>query len=311
MDTLNENERFILRRLRLAQSLLEESDRLPGREGYAGGAPEWWRHPRHEREALVSYLLLTCFDKLGQERGFTTFRDWLRSKKVAHVCERKDVIEQLEGAPVLEVASALADRYQELYGVKNAFYGGLERLPPDDLERLLVTIQIAEIPGFDSYPPNVSPPNRPLADKALERQLKMRHLYEKRNRFTHRLEQHQSSSVPLMSNFAGSQGASWFAIIQDSKLTYGGVEQETVVLPNGDAHGYSIVDWPFALFEVVYAAIGLPFERTSIDLLFTVHLHNNKFPEIVLPLTVRHAELKDLPAIEQRAWAEYVRRRSS
>jgi hypothetical protein len=52
--------------LRLAQQLLEESDGLTGRNGYDLNGKKWWFHPRHEREALVVYLLLTCFDKLGQ-----------------------------------------------------------------------------------------------------------------------------------------------------------------------------------------------------------------------------------------------------
>lgn len=52
---------FILARLKLAQSLLEESDPSLRHTNSEKNDEKIWFHPVHEREALVSYLLLTCF----------------------------------------------------------------------------------------------------------------------------------------------------------------------------------------------------------------------------------------------------------
>lgn len=86
MDKLN----LIRARLVLCQRLLEESDTLPGSEGYTvDEANNTVHHPRHEREALVVYLLLTCFDLLGQSRPYMTFYEWLSSKKMKSLRRRR------------------------------------------------------------------------------------------------------------------------------------------------------------------------------------------------------------------------------
>ena len=77
-----ETKEIIFSRLRLAQQLLEESDHLAGIDGNDFHGKEYGFHPRHEREALVVYLLLTCFDKLGQKQNFTTFDNWLKDQGV-------------------------------------------------------------------------------------------------------------------------------------------------------------------------------------------------------------------------------------
>ena len=49
----------IHRRLVLAKDILEDSDKLPGRLGITDDGSAILKHPRHDREALVIYLLLT------------------------------------------------------------------------------------------------------------------------------------------------------------------------------------------------------------------------------------------------------------
>jgi hypothetical protein len=120
LESLNSD--FVRARLGLAQALLEDSDRLPGDSGYYA---DLWaeRHPRHEREALVNYLLLTCIDKLGQKRRFLSFDDWLNSKKAKHENERAHVLDGLQAFTSHEdAARALSSRYFQLYGVKNRFF---------------------------------------------------------------------------------------------------------------------------------------------------------------------------------------------
>ena len=100
----------VLSRLRLAQALLEESDKLPGREGYDWQSRSRVYHPRHEREALVIYLLLTCFDLLGQERKFLDFDGWLRKKTNE---ERERAIKAMQ--PGLSVQDQLNKTARRIY----------------------------------------------------------------------------------------------------------------------------------------------------------------------------------------------------
>jgi len=143
-----ENAKFVLARLKLAQSLLEESDRLPGWSGYdLASENEWWRHPRHERESLVNYLLLTCFDRLGQTRGFTTFKDWLSSKRKEHVEEREKALQTLKSSTSpLVIAASLAEHHQEIYGVRNSFYKGIESLSEEWQKRCWIVLRFPSIP---------------------------------------------------------------------------------------------------------------------------------------------------------------------
>ena len=149
-------------RLRLAQSILEESDALEGRSGYE--LDQWERgfHPRHEREALVTYLLLTCFDYLGQKRKFITLADWIKSKKPHHASERCRALESLQpNATHIDAACALADEYHRLYGVNNAFTQGINNLPETARQLLLASVVVSICPEYGIHGPNVSTPAYP------------------------------------------------------------------------------------------------------------------------------------------------------
>jgi hypothetical protein len=246
--TKEDNLKFVRARLDLARALLEESDSLPGRSGYDFGAEEWWRHPRHEREALVNYLLLTCFDRLGQDRSFMTPNNWLKSKQQEHVSERHEVLKTLAAdAHPLQCAIAFNDEYQRLYGVRNAFYRGIESLPPELQDKLLASVEVSHVPGYYTRPPNTSPASHPINDDSLSRKLKLEYLYTKRNTFTHRLEQYHVASSPLAARF----GASWKAVIQDSKLMFLYGHQDVIPGKADDAYVFS-PRWPFCLFECVF-----------------------------------------------------------
>lgn len=301
-----ENVKFVLARLQLAQALLEESDALPGRTGYDfKSEDEWWRHSRHEREALVNYLLLTCFDRLGQQSGFTTLQGWLKSKKLEHERERQYVLETLNlNMPPLESASALVDQYQVLYGVRNTFYRGIESLSVELQNNLMSSITISYDPIYGTLGPNTSTPSYPLNDDVLERKLKLKYLYDKRNHFTHRLEQHYAASTPLASR--DNNGPSWRAEIRDSRLSYYSGNQEIVRLPNGGVHVFSSA-WPFILFETLHAAVGSKFHRTDIKLRFEVHCFSSKTPNVVVSAIVDHQNLKEFRTLESQLWVSHAK----
>jgi len=301
-----ENKEFVLARVRLAQAILEESDLLEGFSGYDLDSERWWVHPRHEREALVAYLLLTCFDRLGQERRFATISDWLKSKKTCHQTERNSVLALLSpNAEPLEVACKLANHYQSLYGVKNAFCQGIESLPEESRQQLFSSVTLSFNPEYGKHGPNVSTPSVSLEDLQLETDLKLKYLYGKRNGFTHRLEQYQKSSTPF-----AMWNESWVVEIRNETLRYWGCQQDVVPRESGGAYVFTISDWPFVLFEVLYSAIGLEFDRTSINLKFHVRFMDSARPHVIGRLDgIEHSRLRDFRSLARDFWAEVDRAR--
>jgi hypothetical protein len=277
----DENFAFIRARLRLAKEILEESDRLPGVSGYCeipSGTEKY--HPRHEREALVIYLLLTCFDKLGQNSRFISLDDWLCSNKQKHVAERDSCITSLPiQATPLEAARALSSEYRKLYGVRNAFYAGISSLSEKDKHRLLKSIQVSISPDYGRYGPNVSNESYPLEETDPRKEaMRLRYLYQKRNRFTHRLEQNDRGSAPFASLLPGlyrdgakENAAVWMIKICEGNPVYMCGLQEVKYDQGEKVHYvFTAYDWPFLLFEVLHSAIGASFDRTDIHLTFQV-----------------------------------------
>jgi len=291
-----DKDKLILARLTLAQELLEESDALPGAEGYSvDEAENFVHHSRHEREALVVYLLLTCFDLLGQSRKFITFYEWLSSKKSEILLEHRKAIESLDSdaAESIGSAKALHEYYNKIYGPTRAFHAGVENLHPSALTHLLASVSVSKRHPESLKPENKNTmyPSLPVTSEAKLYRLKLDFLYSQRNAFTHKLSQKHTSSNPGMSCFMNSiddgqsrsQGPSWTVWISGGKAYYGSNHE-------GDSkHVFSTQDWPFVLFEVLYSAIGRRFDRTKINLKVSIFdIDKAQFFQAI--------EHKDLPA---------------
>jgi len=96
---------------------------------------------RYKYPALVIYLKLTCFDKLGQPGEFMPFNNWLKSKKKKE--ERESIFSSLDGENLLEQVDKLYNGYLKIYGVKNSFYRFVnEVIPNKSKEKLLDGIEI-------------------------------------------------------------------------------------------------------------------------------------------------------------------------
>lgn len=276
---------FIKRRLRLAQALLEEADRLPGPTGFDYESKDGHLsrfHPCHEREALVHYLLLTCLDKLGQSKnGHVLFVDWLKSKKPEARSHHDSCLRSLpEGTSSQDAASELYKVYERTYGVKNAFNAGIDALTRSGKSRLLSSVRIGKCPNYDPTGSSIS--GQVLLaenDPALEEK-RRKWLYAKRNSFTHKLQQYDRNSTPR--NLPGryslddsienassywvriSRSGEPFYLVRFSEVVFNGQE--------GVYYSYQIDDWPFVLFEVLWDAVGHEFDRTSIQIKITLEL---------------------------------------
>lgn len=275
----HESMELIKARLILAQQLLEESDKLEGFAGYNYDSEKWWLHPRHERESLVIYLLLTCFDLLGQNKEFKSFDEWLASSKCAS--EREAALADFSsiGEDYVASAKALHSAYNKLYGVKHAFTRGILTLEPDIKEKFLKSVEVSFSPDYGMYGPETITSSFEIEDKELELELKLSRIYKTRNKFTHKLDQYHraSTAVPTRSIYPSDarslvDGSAWGATIEGGELYYYSGHYEIEKLPSGGARQYSFNNWPFVLFQTVYSSIGIPFDITDIKLNFYVRI---------------------------------------
>lgn len=282
-------------RLILAQQLLEESDALPAGEGYTvDTANSTVHHSRHEREAVVNYLLLTCFDLLGQAHKYLTFYDWIISTKPDILEQHKSALEGLDVPTigVIESTKVLHNHYNRLYGATKAFFAGINGLSPKARTHLLNSVSAARRNPESLKPENknTSYPSLPIDDKDQEaiEKLKTKMLYSLRNAFTHDLAQMHFSSNPMMAqvvnnNRPNAEGASWGVSIIENKAyspSHQVYEKKYV---------YDLREWPFVLFEVLYAAINEKFERTQIKLnMYIFDPYKGSTPSIA------HADLPEI-----------------
>ncbi|MDU8500467.1 hypothetical protein RYB01_14940 [Pseudomonas syringae] len=300
---------LIRNRLILAQALLEESDALPGFKGYKTDPDGKVHHPRHEREALVVYLLLTCFDLLGQSRPYLTFPQWLDTKKPEVLNERNKVLEGLGALPKnpIECSGRIFEGYNQLYGATKAFFAGINDLPTDVRAHLMNSISIVgrDPLSLKEENKNTSFPGIPISDETKLCKLKLNYLYSLRNSFTHQLAQVHFSSMPsmsgLMQDLKGTpqdkqvDSASWGVIVYDGEVNYGH-HNET-----DKKYCYSLSGWPFVLFEVLYAAIGEDFKREQIRLnMYALVIGRHFHPSV--PHALLPGELKLAYGIIPKPW---------
>lgn len=137
-------------------------------------------------EPLVSYLYLTCFDRLGQPASWVDFGTWLESDQ--HSAERQaapDTVPQT-GRAIAE-ARTLYAHYVSLYGVRSSFYRFLQEvLPPEVHRELLDTIEIVKLRN----PPDLK--ELTVGDKEKEK-----YLFRRRNDYTHKADYKPPAGEPL------------------------------------------------------------------------------------------------------------------
>src|ERR1700674_509291 len=137
-------------------------------------------------EPLVSYLYLTCFDRLGQPADWETFGDWLVSS--SKMAERENALTKNSARlDQVGLAAALHSHYNTLYGVRSSFFRFLgEIIPPDVRRELLDSIEIHRLKN----PPDLAD----LASATDEE--KEKYLFKRRNDYTHKADFKPSAGPP-------------------------------------------------------------------------------------------------------------------
>lgn len=133
-------------------------------------AKELFQHYR----PLVLYLLLTCFDRLGQPSDWMDFGTWLKAnskKKEREIAVFKTAVNNSE------IASELYNTYNSIYGVRHSIFRFLhEIIPPQVRNELLDSIWMEHIPNSPNPGDHI-----PASESEKEQ-----YLYKLRNEYTHR-----------------------------------------------------------------------------------------------------------------------------
>jgi hypothetical protein len=130
----------------------------------------------YHQTPLIAYLLLTCFDRLGQPANWLDFGSWLVSREKQK--ERESIAFEAQNNAII-AAIKLHDSYNKLYGVSHSFYQFLQEVISDELRKeLLDSIEIEIVDN----PPELS--NRRVSDT----KTKEAFLFQLRNNYTHKAQ---------------------------------------------------------------------------------------------------------------------------
>ncbi|MEA5550176.1 hypothetical protein VB713_04130 [Anabaena cylindrica UHCC 0172] len=253
-------------RLLLAKRIFEQSEQLRGRD-LLTYTEKGWTHPYIQHEALVNYLLLTCFDILGQPHEWKDFNSWLTSKKTKS--EREEAMNLILDCDTnIEATQKIYTFYQNKYGVKQSFYRFIDEiLDNKERDRLLSSVQIEK---RDENSSSV------IIDDPAKKKL---FLYNSRNIFTHQAE--------LTGNAGGGILPKMIFIRNGKLLSY----FECVRKQN--SYFYSIKRWPFELFEIISNAIGETINIYDFDAACKIYIQFDECNKVCI-IDDKLAVLKDI-----------------
>ena len=251
---------LVQERLSLAKRILEQGEALrnPGLIQDQGAG---WTHPYIQHDALINYLLLTCFDILGQSNEWLPFNSWLEAGRTKY--ERDEAAAQIPAsAEPVEIAQRMYAEYQKMYGVKTSFYQFIDKvLTKEARERLLLSIRIEKKEKGSSV----------IIDDPIK---KKAFLYESRNLFTHHLKPTGSPARGVWPEIM---------MVKNNRLLWGYTHVRTQ-----KAYFYSVRRWPFELFEIISNTIDQYIELYDFNLECRVHF------EEALISNIKFSDLRDL-----------------
>lgn len=134
---------------------------------------------------LVVYLLLTCFDRLGQVGRFVQFDDFLLGKKAKYRERRVQALSEAGPEPV-EQALALYRAYQRDFSVTNSFHRFIDKvLPEAERQRLMSSVHVFETGFLDRG-----------KRREVDEQGVKDFLFRFRNRYTHQADVQPGLTIP-------------------------------------------------------------------------------------------------------------------
>lgn len=238
MKFSNEQLELVKDRIALINKLIELKEHFRGREKTTRTVAGDLTHPYKDYSALITYLLLTCFDVLGQPNDWVDFNSWLRSKKRKK--EREDIISKNYNSDYSTFILSVNNQYNKLYGAKSSFIKFIrEILTPENKKKLFNSIATSKI-----IPQKIET-NVPHARRIeLDEHYKENFIYKIRNSFTHKGVAIANASGGV---FNIDEPDLW---PPDWKPAWGYSEIHREKI-KGDEISFSVQRWPFVLIEII------------------------------------------------------------
>lgn len=126
---------------------------------------------------LITHLLMTCCDKLGQTSEFIPFNNWLNSKQSTHLKQKEEAINRISNLNIngpVEISKEMYNIYKEYYGTRNSFDSFFNKCPSNLLDSFLSSFNIIK------FPFSISENRYNYSNKE-----KLKFLFENRNSYTH------------------------------------------------------------------------------------------------------------------------------
>jgi len=210
-----------------------------------------WTHPWAHFDALRNYLLLTCFDLLGQPSEWMDFNSWLNSKK--HQAEVSKAINLNGGQSPLDMIKAVNLFYTAKFGVKNSFYRFInEVLLPETKAALLYSISIVYAQQFVTHDDAGNEYRGSEQIKKIDDdESKIKFLYSLRNVYTH-------EATSIGSPSGGVWPKEMFSSVNEAgKALFGWENSMSRPAKEKDQfYSYGFRKWPDVLIETVEAGIA-------------------------------------------------------
>lgn len=189
-----------------------------------------WSH----QTPLTVYLILTCFDLLGQPESWLDFENWLNSKKEKHIQERQQAFTFITNeSDNIEQCINIHNYYTELYGMRRSFYRFITDILPDKMkECLLASIDIS----IASLPP------RSFDTKNAGEKEKIKYLFYIRNSYTHSAQSPSGLPIKGLPEFKDKTKEYWNVIDQ--------------IFEENCWKTIMVKEWPDILYETVKVGLA-------------------------------------------------------
>lgn len=234
-------------RLHLLSLLIDSKSQFSGAGKMRKDNNIYQSHPYKDYTALRYYLVLTCFDILGQPNDWKDFQSWLISKKSKK--ERDSIIEKNGNKDKIDLIKLVHSEYSEIYGVKNSFYKFIREIISKENQQKLfdsIATSIEISPDIITKDGVRSSMGKSII---LEKTHKEKFLFEIRNSFTHK-------GISIGINMTGLHDfdkpipypPDW-----NPKWLFNPILKKKI---NGDTIWFKVRRWPFVLIEIVEDTIN-------------------------------------------------------
>ena len=228
---------IIQERLFFVKKLIQAKESFRGPEFQTLIEPNGWDHPLYKQySALRYYLLLTCFDILGQTKDFVDFYSWLNSSK--HKFERDKIIENIKSIEQVEILKEVHIEYNKIYGMSNSFRRFInEILSIENRAKLLDSISVIKRRNSDNKQIEFSPSET----------MKINLLFDIRNSFTHKGKSLSSGAGGIFNPDDEDAPRTFF---DDPTPMYACIRVHKVI-KNEFYYEYRVRRWPSLLIEII------------------------------------------------------------